>query len=474
MNVGALSTSTVATCVSSGVTERAQGLRKLQQGIENNLVKFRQHSVRSYPARGDGMTYFPEIKWFSNDRHASTPMSEKVRLGDSFARLPTSKPLSGYKVAIIIGEGGFFQGLRELDASCDLTLQIDHDPKPLQLSAYLLEECRKETKYPENYSDKIALLNRAITRFKEANQEVNEKDVSNIVRQFNNYITGMERNIFSSAERFAEFKRCQDHPVQQACLDIFSEEDMTALAETLKDHNASVRFLNISNACEYPEEFYKTIPYDENGANINFTPSRYIQRLPFSDDAICAYSQRFGGRLFTATATIQEMADALYGGAISGRNRALRALAFKYDLQLYTWFLKNAVGSQGASFRDLQLVSEYVSTFGTGPSLQLPTRIFRFFANHPIDTEYDWILWLTAARLTSGEVEELKAHKDTLTSDYFENHPTSMSTQPPLFIKILDRITAEPTLAETGQPVDSTASSQAAAEKVTAVPMPLV
>ncbi|WP_257294793.1 hypothetical protein [Endozoicomonas sp. YOMI1] len=109
------------------------------------------------------------------------------------------------------------------------------------------------------------------------------------------------------------------------------------------------------------------------------------------------------------------------------------------------------------------MVAWFVTMYGTGPKHQLPTRIFQFFAQHPIGTMHDWILWLTAVRLTRSEVEELKAHKEVLKSDYFQNHPNSMGTQPPFFIKILDRITAEPTLAVTDQPVDSTASSQTAA-----------
>ncbi|WP_257284286.1 hypothetical protein [Endozoicomonas sp. SESOKO1] len=474
-------TNTTSPCLSPEVPVRAQGLHGLQQDISNNLAKFRQRTVKSHPASWADISRLADKNhWFSNDyptprRVQSGPYrsQEAIRLGDSFARLPAAKPLADYRIAIIVGEGGILQGLPELAASCDLTLQIDRESGPLQLITYLLEECRKETSYPESHTEKIALLNRAITRLQAANPEVGADNARDIALQFCEYITGMERNLFSSAERFAEFKRCQDHPVQQVYLDYFSEEAMSALAEILKDHNASVRFLNIGNACEYPEEFYEGIPYDDNGMDIGLTPSRYVQRLPFSDDAICAYSQLCGGRIFTATATIPEMADALYGCAISGRDSTLRALASRYDGQLFTWLIKDAA-SAASTFRDLQMIAWFLSCYGTGPSHQLPTRIFRFFAQHPINTMHDWILRLTAARLTRPEVEELKAHKEALKSDYLQNHPTHMDTQPPLFIKILDRITAEPRLAETGQPVDSTASSQAAAEEVTAVPMQLV
>ena len=466
MNLWTLLTNTTSPCLSPGISDRAQGLQKLQQAVENNLAKFGQRRVTGYLAPGSGSTWLPDKNhWFNKDhptpeRLKSGPYrsQEAIRLGDSFARLPAAKPLADYQIAIIVGEGGILQGLQKLAASCDLTLQIGREPRPLQLIACLLDECRKETSYPGSHRAIMALLNRAITRLQAANPEVGADDAADIARQFCDYITGMERNLFSSAECFAEFKRCQDHPVQQVYLDYFSEEAMSALAETLKEYNASVRFLNISNACEYPEEFYEGIPYDDNGMNIGLTPSRYIEHLPFSDDAICAYSQLCGSRIFTATATIPEMADALYRCAINGRNSTLRALASSYDLQLFAWFLKDAA-SEVMAFRDLQNIAIIVGRHGTGPEHQLPTRIFRFFAQHPINTMHDWILRLTAVRLTRSEVEELKTHKEALKSDYFQTHPAG--PQPPLFIKILDRITAEPT--ETDQPEDSTASAQGAA-----------
>lgn len=463
MNIGALSTNTTSTCAFAGTTARVQDLRKLQQDIENNLAKFHQRTVKGFPGFGNVTTYLPEkVYWFSNEYTAPNPLRKAVKLADSFAGLPTSKPLSGYRVAITTGEGGFFVGLPEIAACCDLIVQLDCDPRPLQLSAHLLEEIKKTENYPESLSDQKEVLARAISNFQAANPEINDIDVLAINRFFDHYIAGMKRHIFSSAERFAEFKRWQDHPVQQVCLDYFSKEAMNALAETLKDHNASVRFLNISNVCEYPEEFYKAIPFDDNGTNISITPSQYVQGLPFSDDAICAYSQLFGSRLFTATATIPKMADALYGSAISGRNRDLRALSSKYDRSLYTWFLEQAA-YEGMPARDRELVDSFIDIHGTGPSHQLPTRIFRLFAKHPVETRYDWILWLTAGRLTSSEVEELKVHKKELKADYLESHPVdSMNSQPPFFSKILDMITAETTQAETVQPMDCATNSQTA------------
>lgn len=422
MNIAATSLKTASACTSPGIPERAQGLRKLQQSIESNLATFRPYSANSTL----GTTY-----WFSNEVPYATSVREAVRLDDSFAQLPTSKPLSGYHIAIITGEGGLFQGLPELAAACDLTLQVDRDPRPLQLSALLLEECKKTEKYPENDSEKMAVLTRAIDRLQEADPECNAEDAEAIAGQFKIYITGMKRNLFSSADRFVEFKRCQDHPVQQVCLDYFSEEAMTALTDTLKDHDASVRFLNISNVCEYPKEFYQAIPYD--GAKINITPCQYILQLPFSEDAICAYSQLFGYRLFTATATVPEMADALHANSISGRNRDLRALArTNDDMQLYTRLLQVS-SLDGASARELEQVTLYCLTYGPGPTHQLLTRIFQFFAKYPIAAEDEWILRMAAFRLTSSEVEELKAHKEALKSDYLKSHPTSLSAKPPLF-----------------------------------------
>lgn len=451
-----------STTASFGASEREEGLRRLQQSIKSNLSSFQQHTVKSCPTK---------TWWFSNEYSLPTPVRERVNLADSYARIPTSKPLSGYHVGIITGEGGLFQSVDKLADGCDLTLQLDCDLNPLRLCALLLDECRKTENYPVNRTDKIAILDHAIQRLQAENPKIDADDVGAIHRQFEEYIAGMDRNLFSSAECFAEFKRCQDHPVQQVCLNYFSKEAMTALAQTLKDHDAKVRFFNISNVFEYPEYFYQITPYDagDDEGNINLTPSRYVQRLPFSDDAICAYSQLYGYCLFTATTTIPEMEDALHRCALSGRNLVLRTLAKHYDdQQLYTRLLQ-ASAEDGAFPAALQRIEERIIFYGIGPSHHLPTRIFQFFAEYPIGTEHGWILRLTAARLTSSEVEELKVHKQDIKTLYVQSHPPAIS-QPPLFIKILDKITDEPTLAERDEPVDSTTTLSANSLKLSKAP----
>ena len=81
---------------------RMEGLKQLQQDITNNLATFQEHTVEAQ---------IPQTFWFSNECPGS--ISKQLKLADSYARLPTSKPLSGYRVAIITGEGGLFQGLPE-------------------------------------------------------------------------------------------------------------------------------------------------------------------------------------------------------------------------------------------------------------------------------------------------------------------------------------------------------------------------
>ena len=165
---------------------------------------------------------------------------------------------------------------------------------------------------------------------------------------------------------------------------------MSALAQTLRDNGAVVHFFNSSNVCKYPENFYKMTPYD--GMIANKTPSLYVRELPFSDDAICAYSMLYGFELFTATATITEMPDALHSCALNRRDWDLRKLS---QIKRGTLLYQQLCDTLGA----------------VGPAYQLTTRMFLFFAKYPILAGHDWILRLTAARLTTTEVQELQAQE---------------------------------------------------------------
>ena len=401
--------------------DRAQGLQLLKQDLEKKLSKFR---TRIVDIKDCGNS------WLSNE-YPDTSGEDGLKLVDSYARLPTSKPLTNYNIAIITGEGGLFQGLPELAACCDLILQIDCDPNLLLFNALLLEECKRA----KDYTDKTKVLEQAIARLQAANPRISKQNIENIREGFYNYTRHMVLNLFSSAKRFAQFKDCQDHPLQQLCLNYFSKEAMTSLAQTLRDHGAVVRFFNITNVFDYPMSFYQNTPFDETTANL--TPDQYVHCLPFADDAICAYSQFIYPRILTATVTIPEMAEVLCSCVINRRNRDLRALAEQKQDQPLVMQLRGTLKSEQ-------------------PKLELTTRIFQFFAKHSIETRHEWILRLTAARLTNAEIEELKAHKEAIRSLYLESHPTGTPESLPL--KILDKITTEPTLAESAPPV-ATATS---------------
>lgn len=402
---------TAAACVSTyRPDERAQGIWKLQQDLKENLSKFQTHTIKVQQTNSC---------WFSNE-YPIISLQKKLNLADSYAHLPTSKPLSDYRIAIITGEGGLYSALPEL-ANFDLILQIDCDPNPLELSACLLEELKQAESYP----DKFEFFNRAFAKFRAKNPNIDGLKVST---DFSRYTQGMKGNLFSSAERFAEFKRCQDHPIQQLCLNYFSEEAMNALAQVLKNHCASVGFFNISNVCQYVMDFYQVNPFKDEETT-NLTPDQYLHKLPFADNAICAYSQLFAptSQTFTATTTIPKMADALFDIAIRPRNKLLKELTLsKGEITLFE-----------------QLCDTPKKELAT---LQLPTRIFQFFAKYTIAAKHEWALRLTAARLTNSEIEELKVHKEAIKSLYLQSHPTS--TEPSLLIKILGKITTEPTLTE--------------------------
>lgn len=417
----------VSAIASSSAFERAQGIKQLKEALKTNLAKFLRYTVEARI----GKTF-----WVSNEfRGGEESTYGRLNLPESYAKLPSSKPLSGYCVAVITGEGGVLQGLPELAACCDLILQVDCDPNPLIFCALLLEEFKNA----KQHTDMQQILEIVFAKLQEVNPDISNQEAGEIYIQFRDYCRGMRRNLFSSAERFAEFKACQYHPVAQLCLNYFSKEAMAALSQTLKDHGASVRFINMSNVLEYPISFYETHPYD--GTIANMTPARYILELPFSKDAICAYSMFFGGQLATATATIAEMPDALHSCAINRRNWDLEGLSReKGDTVLY----KQLCGKLNPA---------------AVPARKLATRIFMFFAKYSIEEEHEWILRVTAARITPAEVQELKTYKQLIKTTYllrtmnFQHRVVNMP--PPRFFEILDKITAEPAAAETSLAADS-------------------
>ena len=419
----------VSAIASSSTFERSQGIKQLKEALKTNLAKFLRYTVEARI----GKTF-----WVSNEFSGEMSTHGRLNLPGSYAKLPSSKPLSGYCVAVITGEGGVLQGLPELAACCDLILQVDCDPKPLQFCALLLEEFKNA----KQHTDMTWVLENALAKLKKVYPDIGDEEADEIYAQFQDYCWGMRRNLFSSAERFAEFKACQDHPIEQLCMNYFSKEAMAALSQTLKDHDASVRFLNLSNVLQYPISFYENHPYD--GTIAKMTPARYVLELPFFKDAICAYSMFFGCQLFTATtatATVAEMPDALHSCTIIRRNWDLEYLArTKGDTVLY----KQLLGKLNPA---------------AVPARKLATRIFMFFAKYSIEEEHEWILRVTAARITPAEVQELKTYKQLIKTTYllrtmnFQHRVVNIP--PPRFFEILDKITAEPAAAETSLAADS-------------------
>ena len=299
-------------------SKQPQITAQLQQDFEKNLAQFREHAVR---VRLD-ITY-----WLSNEYPLGAEY-QNVRLFDSFVHIPSPKPLSEYRVAILTGEGGLFRGFHKLAANSDMTLQIDCDPRPLALSACLLAELRSL----DTFTNKNQVLNNALKRLQASNPEITARQIKTIRYKFEEYTAHMPNNLFTDQNAFIDFKHFQDHPVVQVCLSYFSEEAMSALAQTLRDNGAVVHFFNSSNVCEYPSYFYWNNPYS---GEIRCIPSQYMQKLPFSNDAICAYSQLIGSPHFTATCPAADMEERLYSLAIKRRNRALKLLAehFQHPLK---------------------------------------------------------------------------------------------------------------------------------------------
>ena len=382
---------------------KAQQTRQLEDDIQQNLPKFGHHCV---DLRLSG-SY-----WLSNEFPEASG-EERVQLAKSFAQLPKQKSLSEYRIAILTGEGGLLQAFSELANSCDMTVQIDCDFLTLQFQRFLLAECRKA----EKYTDKHKVLDRTIEQLRAVHPDLSDGQIEDIREQFERYTTGMKRNLFSSPERFAEFKRCQDHPVRQICMNYFDKKDIELLSRILERNNAVIAFLNISNVCDYPALFYLANPFRDELAGV--TPSRYLRQLPFSKDAICAYSQLFDANLFTATCPVDKMEEHLYATSINRRDRVLRRLSQDHS--------------------DPLLQNIYAAKEPGSNELQAPTKIFQFFAEHPELKESGWILRLTAAHLSHEETQELRSYRDEIKALclYQISHQDDQSATP-LLCRILD------------------------------------
>ena len=397
--------------------ERARVLQQLRQDIVKNLAPFQHQTETSRLVA----TY-----WFTNEFSISSK-DPNVRLVDSYNRIPPRKTLSEYRTAVITGEGGILQGLPELAAHSDMTIQVDCDPMPLLLTAYFLEELRGL----ETYIDKHQLLDRVLKRFQQENPQITPRQIHKIRDKFERYAANMSRCVFSTPERFAEFKRCQNHPVQQVCLSYYSKEAMSELSKTLRQYGAVVHFFNPSNVCEYPMQFYQANPYQGEVADID--PSLYMRMLPFSDDAVCAYSQLFGSEFFTRTCSHIEMGEHLYATAMNRLDRELRQMAKKY----------NQVPI------DKRAVKVWEDNDRT---LQRSTKLFLATAQHPDQPHCEWMLRLTAARLSPTAIQELKEYQQVIKAIAFDNQDkAASSTNPPLVLRILDQIIADSSTNRTSQ-----------------------
>ena len=421
---------------------RSQQTERLQWDFENKLPKFQGRTVEARLDR----TY-----WFSNEYPVGSSY-QYVRLFDSFARIPFPKPLSEYRVAVLTGEGGIFCGFSALAANSDMILQIDCDPLALQFSACLLAELRSL----DTFTDKNQVLENAIKRFQSINPDITERQIKTIREQFEEYTVNMSGNLFTDRDNFRDFKHFQDHPVVQVRLNYFSETDMDTFIKILRDNGAVVHFLNVSNVCEYPKQFYVANPF--RGEVTGIHPARYMLKLPFSGDAVCAYSQLFGFLFFTAVCSVAEMEEHLHATAINRRDRDLKKLAKDHHDPLEQ-YLHTALEVGEREFK-------------------LTTKIFLFLAKHANLANADWMLRLTAARLTAEEIQELKVNRHLIETLYLENQVQQPVAQvePPLLFKILDKVlddtldktpdkpsdqrVTEPASAETEQSMDCATTSQ--------------
>ena len=190
----------------------------------------------------------------------------------------------------------------------------------------------------------------------------------------------------------------------------------------------------MSNACEYPEDFYQLNAFRDEIDGV--TPSQHLHQLPFSKDAICAFSRLFGINFITVTCPVDKMEKHLYLAAIDQRDRVLKRLSQKYHDPLFSKL--------------------YDAKDPKSNELQAPTKIFQFFAEHPRLEESEWILRLTAAHLSQKEFEELRSHGEKIKALCLHrlSHQGDESATP-LLCRILDQVVAHSSItysAATSEP----------------------
>ncbi len=159
-----------------------------------------------------------------------------------------------------------------------------------------------------------------------------------------------------------------------------------------------------------------------------------MRQLPFSDNGLCAYSQLFGIKFFTSTCSIANMEQDLHATALNRRDRMLKKLA-------------------AAQWESTDIFVEHDESSEPGennPPELLPTRVFLFCAHHPGLRDNNWILRLTASRLTLKEHRNLQIHSHKILAIYTQNtspRPNGTRYPAPFLPQLLHKATEASTEA---------------------------
>ena len=192
------------------------------------------------------------------------------------------------RVAMLAGESFLLPILPELGKHCDVVMMTDYDLSLLQAQLKRIElmtHCESHL----NEERFAAAIHNYIAHSFGGDKKSLRDDMSLLKDDLG------DRWPFSSPERFAEVKealsRLRFVPVG---INLFCPESMEKLAKVLKDNEAEVHIINLTNIFDYPGEFKLNNVYKDTGSDLHtLKPGHLLRQLPAHPEALVHTSRIF-------------------------------------------------------------------------------------------------------------------------------------------------------------------------------------
>jgi hypothetical protein len=225
--------------------------------------------------------------WYSNDFDNIGGSASKLQYTDFLTHLATAKTSTNnnLKVAFLVGESSILSSVPELAQNCDLIIIVDFDIfllKHIDLMIDSFASCSSEADEDEYFKN----LHQTTTDVMSIPDRINVT-TNDLQRTHKNAKEGLkEFYAFSSEERFQQVKHAlSTTPVVTIKMDLFDQESMKSLADILKQEQAEITAVNLTNALEYTEPFFNSFDYQGN-QSINSIHAN-IKNLPINENATC-------------------------------------------------------------------------------------------------------------------------------------------------------------------------------------------